>query len=93
MRRLTENDCALAKAVGVRVAELRLLRGWPQSVLAERAGMGRPNVARLERGIHVPSLSVLRDVAHALGFDLASLLAGVDQRAPRDSDDELRRTA
>lgn len=93
MRHLAENDSALAKAVGARVTELRLLRGWTQSFLAERAGMGRPNICRLERGVHAPSLPVLRDVAHALGFDLSSLLAGVDARVAEPLDSSIRRTA
>lgn len=93
-RFLSKENVDLALAVGARVRELRSLRGWTQAELATRANLGRPNLARLEQGVHVPSLPLLRDVAHALGFDLASLLAGVDQRAPDDADsDELRRTA
>jgi transcriptional regulator with XRE-family HTH domain len=86
-------DVELALAVGARVRELRTLRGWTQAELASRSNLGRPNLARLEQGVHVPSLPVLRDVAHALGFDLASLLAGVDECPKPEADDVVRRTA
>lgn len=93
MRGVSRSDAELAMAVGARVAELRLLLGWTQLDLAKRARLGRANVARLERGVHAPSLPLLRNVAHALGFDLAGLLAGVDRRVGESRDGTVRRIA
>lgn len=54
-------------AHGVRTS--RRGRGWSQSQLAERAGVSRPTVARIEGGQDV-SMSTLRQVAGALGLNL-----------------------
>ncbi len=37
---------------------------------------------RVEAGIHMPTLQVLRDLAQALGVTLSELLEGVDQAPP-----------
>lgn len=46
------------KNLGNRMRELRLAEGWTQAELAERAGLGRATIERLERtgGITLPRL-------------------------------------
>jgi len=43
--------------------------------LSERTKVSNAYLSQLERGLHEPSLSVLRAIASALGIPLASLLA------------------
>ena len=43
--------------------------------LAERTNVSNAYLSQLERGVHEPSLSVLRSIANALGLPLGWLLA------------------
>jgi transcriptional regulator with XRE-family HTH domain len=74
----------LAYAVGQRIRFERMRRRWRQGDLAVRTGIARPNVARLERGLHLPAMSTLARVAAALGVDLQELL-----RPPSASQEEV----
>lgn len=65
-----------ALAIGRRVRELRREKGWTQPQLGQRCGgVGQPQIADLERGMHRPRPAFLAKVAKALGvpvetFDL-----------------------
>lgn len=61
--------------VAARVRELRRQRGLTVTALAGAAGMARPNVSRIERGEHSPSLDTLDRIAKALGVTIADLVA------------------
>jgi transcriptional regulator with XRE-family HTH domain len=50
---------------GSAVRDARKARGWSQAVLAERSGVSRPTIARLEAGCGVSSRSLLK-LAQAL---------------------------
>jgi transcriptional regulator with XRE-family HTH domain len=63
---------------------LRLKRGLRQEDLARKAGIARPNIARLERGTHLPSTETLRRLAAALGVSLSRLLEGRRGSPDRD---------
>ena len=67
-------DATLAWVVAERVRKYRVESGWRQEDLADRTGIARPNIARLERGRHLPTLSTLRRIAEALGVSLPGLL-------------------
>lgn len=54
--------------------QLRAEREMSQADLAEKAGLSREYIARLETGHHDPSLSVLVKLAKALKVKLAELL-------------------
>ena|SRR5436309_8907770 len=58
--------------------------------LSERTNVSNAYLSQLERGLHEPSLTVLRAIAAALGVPLGWLLAhaGILERA--DADDERR---
>ncbi|SJN22976.1 hypothetical protein FM104_03820 [Microbacterium esteraromaticum] len=58
------------------IREARNQRGWTQEELAERAGVSRPTIARVERGDDV-STANLAKVAAALGLEIR--LAGRDE--------------
>lgn len=69
-RRLYESDREVL-AVGIEIARLRHEAGLSQSQLAQRAGMHKQNVARLERPDYRGyTLDTLQRVANALGKQL-----------------------
>lgn len=51
---------------GKRLRELRLARKLTQTQLAERCGSSYPFISNLERGVKVPSLTMLLRLAEAL---------------------------
>jgi transcriptional regulator with XRE-family HTH domain len=71
-----EHSRAMAERIGERVRASRKSREFSQNELAARAGILRPNVSRLERGSHLPSLPTLVRVAWALGVTLSYLVEG-----------------
>jgi transcriptional regulator with XRE-family HTH domain len=62
------------KKLGRRIQRLREARGLSQEALAEKAGLSRGYLARVETGRHEPSLSMLDKLAKALGVPVAELL-------------------
>jgi len=64
-----------ARVIAGRVRAQRKKRDLTQQQLADLTGIRRPNVARLERGIHAASLETLERVAMALGTTVAELVA------------------
>jgi transcriptional regulator with XRE-family HTH domain len=60
--------------VAVRVKRIREQRGMTQEQLAEKAGISRTYLARLETARHDPTLSMLEKIAKALRVDVAKLL-------------------
>ena len=66
-------------ALGRLLRSQRIAAGLTLRDLAERTGVSNAYLSQLERGMHEPSLSVLRAVSLALDVPLASLLtrAGV----------------
>jgi transcriptional regulator with XRE-family HTH domain len=62
--------------------------------LSDRTKVSNAYLSQLERGLHEPSLGVLRAIASALGVPLGSLLtrAGVLEREEGDGDIPVRET-
>ena len=62
--------------------------------LSERTKVSNAYLSQVERGLHEPSLSVLRTIASALGVPLTSLLdrAGLLERSEGDGEPGLRET-
>ena len=63
--------------VGKRVRNLRTDRGWSQEELADRSGVNRSYMSKVELGKSDVSLSVLHKIARTLGISLAELLMGI----------------
>jgi transcriptional regulator with XRE-family HTH domain len=63
--------------IGKRVRNLRTDRGWSQEELADRSGVNRSYMSRVELGKSDVSLSVLHKIARTLGISLAELLTGI----------------
>jgi transcriptional regulator with XRE-family HTH domain len=65
--------------LGERVRGLRRERGWTIEILAERSGVSRAMISKLERGEKNPTLVVAAKVAEGLGVSL-SRLVGLEER-------------
>ena len=68
------NETACIRA---NLARLRLDREWTQGQLAERAGLSRVAVGRVERGLVTPRTETLEALASALGVGLGDLVLPV----------------
>ncbi len=58
----------------MKLKRLREQRGLTQEALAQKAGISRAYLARLEMGRHDPHLSRLRKLAKALGVKVGRLV-------------------
>jgi len=54
--------------IGQRIAALRKLAGMSQEQLAERAGLQRTHVSRIEAGKYAVTLETIQAIAEALGM-------------------------
>ncbi len=70
-----EKDEASRQTLGRRLRRLREEAGLTQAELAQRAGVGRVTVARIENGRMYARTETLRRLARALGISLVDLLA------------------
>jgi transcriptional regulator with XRE-family HTH domain len=68
-------------ALGRRVRELRLKRGYSQEAFADHCGVHRTFMGTIERGESNLSFSNLVKVSKALGLTLSQLLSGLEKRA------------
>ncbi len=75
----TELDTRLA----ARLARLRAERGWSLDVLAERSGISRTTLSRLERGETSPTASLLGRLCTAYGRTMSRLIAEAEAEAPQ----------
>lgn len=66
---------AALQTLGALLRAQRLARGLSLRELAARTEVSNAYLSELERGLHEPSLSVLRAIASALGTPLGPLLA------------------
>lgn len=67
--------------VGPRIREVRKAdRGYTQAYLAERTGVTREHITRIETGRVTPSLDVLFRIAGALNVSIADLTGDVTRR-------------
>jgi transcriptional regulator with XRE-family HTH domain len=67
--------------LGERVRGLRRERGWTLELLAERSGVSRAMISKLERGEKNPTLVVAAKVAEGLGVNLSQLVGIEEKRA------------
>ncbi len=58
-----------------RVKRLRKEKGFTQEALARKTALTREYIARLEQGLHDPSLSVLVKLARVLKLKVDKLIA------------------
>jgi XRE family aerobic/anaerobic benzoate catabolism transcriptional regulator len=75
-----EVPAAYLKRVGERVRLGRARRGMSRKVLSQASGVSERYLAELERGAGNASLLVLRQVADALGLEVAQLVSDAPER-------------
>lgn len=56
-------------SLGDRIRDERVKRGWSQATLAEKSGVSRPTIARVELG-HDVSTATLSKIAAALDLSI-----------------------
>ena len=76
----------LDRQLGVRVRALRMAGGLTLDTLAERSGVSRAMLSRVERGASSPTAQLLARIGAGLGVSLGALVSG-----PADEPDPLRR--
>lgn len=76
---VSEADAVSAERLGERVRELRRGRGLTLEELAERSGVSRAMISKLERGEKNPTLVVAAKLAEGFGATLSQLV-GMEER-------------
>ena len=56
--------------IGLKLKELRVLKGLTQEELADRAELSKGFISQIERDLASPSISTLSDLLQCLGTDL-----------------------
>ena len=67
---------AMKRKRGARVAQARQRAGFSQQALADKLGLGRQTIARVEAGRQVPSVDVALAIAAAVGESVEALFGG-----------------
>ncbi|HEX9366814.1 MAG TPA: helix-turn-helix transcriptional regulator [Vicinamibacterales bacterium] len=80
---MRDHGRAIRTRVGRTIRQLRLLRGWSQEQLAERANSSPKHVGRIERGQVNVGLNGLAEIAAALSVNIADLF--VEPRGRRSA--------
>jgi transcriptional regulator with XRE-family HTH domain len=70
------------RRIAQRLGALRTGRGWSLDALAERTGISRATLSRLERGELSPTASMLGRLCSVFGWTLSRLMAEAETRAP-----------
>lgn len=70
----------LAGLIGRAIAKHRLESGLTQEQVAESLGIGNEAVSRMERGLVMPTVARLVELAEIFGCDAADLLTGSSTR-------------
>jgi len=68
----------LPHVVAFVACRMRVAAGLSQRVMAERTGIHRPIIARIEAGRHLPRLITLRRYAKACGAPITDFAAAID---------------
>jgi transcriptional regulator with XRE-family HTH domain len=72
----------IERRIASRLARLRTERGWSLEALAERSGISRATLSRLERGELSPTAAMLGRLCTTFGWTLSRLMAEAETRAP-----------
>lgn len=76
----TTFDAELAQAFGAAVRALRTERAVAQESLANRAGIERSHMGKIERGEHMPTLAIIFKIAKALECSTAVLMSETESQ-------------
>jgi transcriptional regulator with XRE-family HTH domain len=67
----------LQRAVGARIRELRMARGWSQEAFADICEIHRSHMGEIERGEVDAAISTLAKLAKGLDITVSAMLKGV----------------
>jgi transcriptional regulator with XRE-family HTH domain len=81
--RVTSQLTPECQALGRRIKELRVQAAITQEELADRAGLFRTYLSRIERGSANPTLSMLHALSAAFGIPVIELFAQPGKEIPR----------
>ena len=73
----------LESRIAARLLAERTSRGWSLEQLAERSGVSRAMISKVERGESSPTAAVLGRLSAAFGVTLSQLLARAEQESAR----------
>ena len=63
-----EQKQATRDRIGIRIANLRAAKGWTQAELADRAGLQRTHISRIEAGRYAVTFETIEAIAQAMGM-------------------------
>jgi transcriptional regulator with XRE-family HTH domain len=75
-------DHAIERRIAQRLAQLRAERGWSLDGLADRTGISRATLSRLERFELRPTAAMLGRLCTVYGWTLSRLMADAETRPP-----------
>ncbi|PYR59163.1 MAG: transcriptional regulator [Acidobacteria bacterium] len=75
-------DHDIERRIAQRLARLRAERGWSLDALAERTGISRATLSRLERSELSPTAAMLGRLCTVYGWTLSRLMADAETRPP-----------
>ncbi len=79
---ISDTPPSLDDRLARRIGEIRRQQGLTLDELAERAGISRATLSRIERGETSPTAHVLGGLCGVFGLTLSRLLMGVEETAP-----------
>lgn len=56
--------------IGLRITALRKMKGWTITELADRSGVGRGHVSRIEAGKYAVTIETIQAIAEAFGMQV-----------------------
>lgn len=77
-----DHQNSVERRIASRLAGLRAERGWTLETLAQRTGISRATLSRLERGELSPTAATLSTLCGQYGWTLSRLMAEAEQSAP-----------
>jgi transcriptional regulator with XRE-family HTH domain len=75
-----DDAARIERRIASRLGQLRAERGWSLEGLAERSGISRATLSRLERGELSPTASMLGRLCTTFGWTLSRLMAEAETR-------------
>jgi transcriptional regulator with XRE-family HTH domain len=79
---LSDPQNSVESRIASRIGALRAERGWTLETLAQRTGISRATLSRLERGELSPTAGMLSILCGQYGWTLSRLMAEAEQGAP-----------
>ena len=86
---MTNTKKYLAKRIGNSIGKRRIRAGLTQDQVAEKLGVGYEAVSRMERGISIPTVLRLAELAEVFGCGIEELLVESSSR-PEDQAEQIK---